>query len=191
MKLKYLPVLLVIALLGATLAQAAPAKGELTFSASLFNPDAGATTWSGTSEYLMPAGKYIVAGPSVSLFDKGATEGGAFGAALEVNLMKGPGLFFGGSLQKPTGDLDDIANWVYGLRAGVKLGKGAWFAKLYLAQMWADMDDSRPAAVAVPVSSDYCEHDHDCRPGSAGASLESVGEEPEGTSFVAGVGIRF
>ncbi len=136
MEARYLPVLLVIALLGATLALAAPAKGELTFSASLFNPDAGETVWQGTGEYLFPVGSYLVLGPSVSLFDLGPTDGGAAGVAGEVNL-KGPGLFFGAAAHKPTGDAADAVDYTYEARAGLKLGSGRWFAKLTASQVWS------------------------------------------------------
>ena len=120
---------------------AADAKGELTFSASLFNPDAGSTVWSGTGEYLIPVGKYLVAGPSLSLFDAGEVGGGAAGAALEVNLSKGPGLFFGGAAHKLTGDAADAADYTYEARAGLKLGAGKWFAKLTASQVWSKAED--------------------------------------------------
>ena len=152
-RLAVLAVLATLAWLSAaTPAMAADAKGELTFSASLFNPDAGATIWSGTGEYLIPVGKYLVAGPSLSLFDAGEADGGAAGGALEVNLSKGPGLFFGGAAHKLTGDAADAADYTYEARAGFKLGGERGGAKIYASQTWAKQESGAtvdPGGTAV------------------------------------------
>src|SRR5262245_51382770 len=59
-------------------------KDELTFSASLFNPNEGDTVWTATGEYLIGVSPHLLIGPSLSMFDTGPTDGTAFGLAGEL-----------------------------------------------------------------------------------------------------------
>jgi len=115
-------------------------SGEATFSASLWNPNEGDTTWSATGEYLFPLGPLVV-GPSISMFDLGPVDGGSAGVAGEFNLTGKAGLFIGGAAHKLTGDAADFADYTYEARAGLKLGTGKWFAKLYASQVWSKAAD--------------------------------------------------
>jgi len=140
---------------------ALPAKNELTFSASLFNPDDGTTVWTATGELLLGiSGGHLLLGPSVSLFDAGDTDGGAYGAALEWNLTGKQGLFVGGAAHVPNGDLADAYDYDYSARAGVKLGTERWFGKLFASQVWTQAADGSTT-------------------------------DPDGTSFQAGIGARW
>lgn len=115
-------------------------KSEVSLSASAFNPADGPTVWSGTAEFLFPIGPLVV-GPSVSLFDLGDTDGGWFGVAGEFNLTGKAGLFVGGSVNKPTGDAADQADYTAQARAGVKFGSGKGFVKVYASQTWSQLAD--------------------------------------------------
>ena len=131
-----LAVLFALAATGAI--YAADAKGELTFSASLFNPDAGSMVWSGTGEYLFPLGdSTFLFGPSISLFDGGGFDGGAAGVAAEFNFGKkcGPGI--GGAAHKLTGDAADQADYTYEARAFFKCGSEHAFVKFTASQVWS------------------------------------------------------
>lgn len=121
--------------------QAATANDELTFSASLFNPNDGTTVYTATGEYLIGLGGNFLLGPSVRLFDAGDTDGGSFGVAAELGVGKTSGFFLGGALHKLTGDAADVADYTGEARAGVKFGGERGFAKLYLSQVWSQQAD--------------------------------------------------
>ena len=158
---RYLPVLVLIALLVPVLAQAGPVNGELTFSAAAFKPNDGGTSWSATGEYLIPlAGGPLLFGPSVSIFDGPGFDGGEFGVAGEVNFGKKCGPGFGGALHRPFGDAADSADYTGEVRAFFKCGTEHAFVKFTGAQTW-----SKAADGAVT--------------------------DPDGTSFLGGVGWRF
>jgi hypothetical protein len=138
----------------------AKAADELTFSASLFNPNQGPTTWAGNGEYLIGVSNNVLIGPSVGLFDLGETDGGQVGVAGKVRIGKKSGLFVGGALHKLTGDAADAADYTADARAGLDFGGEKGFVTVYAQQTWAQND--------------------------AGDRTS-----PEGTSVVAGVGLRF
>ena len=118
-----------------------PQKSELTFSASLFNPTDGETVWSGTGEMLFPIFGNLIAGPSVSLFDLGKTDGGSFGVASELGIGKTSGLFVGAAVSKPTGDAADEYTYSGQARFGVKFGGQHCFVKVYASQTWSKAED--------------------------------------------------
>jgi len=144
----------------ATLTFAAPAKDELTLSASLFNPDNGDTVWSATGEYLIGIGGNFLLGPSVSMFDLGKVDGNSIGVAGELGVGKTSGLFLGGAVHVLGGDAGDAADYTGEARVGIKFGGQRGFVKLFASQVW-----SKAADGAV--------------------------SDPDGTSFQAGLGLRF
>lgn len=118
-----------------------PAKAELTFAAALFNPSEGESVWSGTGEMLFPIAGNLIAGPTVSLFDLGETDGGSFGVAGELGVGKTSGLFVGAAVSKNTGDAADAAEYTGQARLGVKFGGDKGFVKLYASQTWSQAED--------------------------------------------------
>jgi len=149
-----------------TLAATAPAlavgtDGELTLSASLFNAKQGATVYAAKGEYLHAFGDYLYAGLSVSLYDAGETDGGAFGVAGEIHMSGsgkcGPG--FGAALYRPTGDAADLADYTGELRAFFECGDQA-FVKVMATQTWSQQADG-------------------------------ARKDPDGTAVLAGIGWRF
>jgi hypothetical protein len=158
LRIAVIAALAILASMGGILA--APAKDELTFSASLVNPNNGTTVWSGTGEYLIGVAGTLLVGPSVTLFDLGPVQGGSVGVTGEFGVGKTSGLFVGAALKKLTGDAADAADYTGEARAGIKFGGERGFAKLYLSQVWSQ----------------------------AGSGEIS---KPDGTSFVAGLGLRF
>jgi hypothetical protein len=159
--MKHLVIVLAIVLLAISSAICAPSKGELTFSASLFNANEGPTVWSGTGEYLIPIGHHLLFGPSVALFDAGETDGGSVGVAGEVNIgggKCGPG--FGAAVYRPLGDAADLADYTGEARVFFKCGSEHAFVKFTGTQTW-----SKNADGAVT--------------------------DPDGTKVLAGLGWRF
>lgn len=139
--MRHRPVLLaVLAILTALAASgpvlAADARGELSFSAALFNPNDGGTAWSARAEYLIPLGP-LYFGPSGELFDGPGTNGGAVGAAGEVHFGKKCGPGFGAAAYKPTGDSADAADLLYEVRALFECGSGSAAVKFTARQVWS------------------------------------------------------
>ena len=124
----------------AGMAWAAP-KGELTFSASAFNPTNGGNVWNLTGEYLIPVAGNLLIGPSVSMFDAGPFDGGSFGVTGELGVGKTSGLFLGASVLKPTGDASDVVDYTGQARLGVKFGGTKGFVKVYASQTWSQQPD--------------------------------------------------
>jgi hypothetical protein len=112
-------------------------KDEITLSGTYVNPDAGATAWAFTGEYLIAAGPFVI-GPSFSIFDGGEVDGNALGLAGELNLTGLSGLFVGGAAHRLGGDAGDVADYTYEARAGFKFGDGNGFCKVYVAKTWTD-----------------------------------------------------
>lgn len=163
--MRYLKLVMIVAALALSAAAypiLAAEQNELTFSASLFNPNDGPTVFTGTGEFLIPiGGGAFMLGPSLSLFDGGDFEGGEYGVAAELNVggkTCGPGL--GGAVHVPTGDAADLVDYTYQARAFFKCGSAHAFSKLMASQVWSKAED--------------------------GATTE-----PDGTRFTAGIGWRF
>lgn len=129
--------LAVVALLAVAVPCAAEAKGELSFSASLFHPNDGGSSWTARSEYLIPAGDYVYFGPSGELSDGPGYNAGAIGGAFEVHMGKTCGPGFGAAAYKPTGDAADAANLLYEVRALFECGSGSAAIKLTGRQVWS------------------------------------------------------
>lgn len=152
--LRVLPVLIVAALLlfAPSAAYCKAANDELTFSASLFNPNDGPTVWSGSGEFLIGVGGNFLLGPSVGLFDTGSTDGGQVGVAGKLRIGKTSGLFVGGAVHKLTGDAADAAKYTGDARAGVDFGGQRGFVTLYAQQTWAQNESgerSSPEGTSV------------------------------------------
>lgn len=138
MKRYLVPVFVLIALLAPAMALAGPQPGELSFSAALFNPNDGGSSWSARAEYLIPlSGGPIYLGPSGELFDGPGTNGGAVGAAGEVHFGKKCGPGFGAAAYKPTGDTADAADLLYEVRALFECGSGSAAVKFTARQVWS------------------------------------------------------
>ena len=116
---------------------AADGKGELSFSASLFNPNDGGSSWTARAEYLIPAGDYVYFGPSGELSDGPGYNAGAVGGAFEVHLGKTCGPGFGAAAYKPTGDAADATNLLYEARALFECGSQNAALKLTARQVWS------------------------------------------------------
>lgn len=125
-------------LLTCAVAFAGDATGELSFSAALWNPDAGGTSWSARSEYLIPlGGGPIYAGPSGDIFDGPGVNGGSVGVAGEVHVGKTCGPGFGGAAYKPFGDLADDTDYTYEIRAVFECGNEKAAVKVTGRQVWS------------------------------------------------------
>lgn len=133
-------VVLAIALCATGPVLAADAKGELSFSAALWNPNDGGTSWSARAEYLIPLG-HLYFGPSGELFDGPGTDGGAVGVAGEFHLGKKCGPGFGAAAYKPTGDTADAADLLYEVRAIFECGSGSAAVKFTGRQVWSKAAD--------------------------------------------------
>ena len=134
--------LVLAVLLAGAAAFAGDAPGELSFAATLFNPDDGGTTWSARSEYLIPlAGGPLYAGPSGEIFDGPGFDGGAVGVAGEFHIGKTCGPGFGGAAHKLFGDASDQAAWTYELRALFECGNQHAALKITGRQVWSRAED--------------------------------------------------
>lgn len=134
--------LMVAVLLAGAAALAGPNPGELSFGASLFNPDDGKSVWSATGEYLIPLGaSHLYAGPSGSVFNGNDFDGGAAGVAGEFHFgeLCGPG--FGGAAHKTFGDAADQAEYTYEARALFECGNEHAAVKFTGRQVWSKAKD--------------------------------------------------
>lgn len=93
--LAVLVALAVLAATGPALAGPKPLT-ELTGGASYSKPDGGNSSWAAGGELAVPLGSgYVLVGPAIQFVDA-EEDFQAIGGVLEVNLMKGSGLFAGG-----------------------------------------------------------------------------------------------
>lgn len=136
MKRYLLPVLVLIALLGATGAALAGPKPltELTGSAAYFRPDGGSSSWSAGGEVAFPitSSGHLLVGPAIQFIDA-EEDFQAIGGVIELNLMGGSGLFVGGRGLYDPDAADGTDSHTVDARAGFKavFNKGG-LLKVYL-----------------------------------------------------------
>lgn len=124
-------------LFATTLALAAPAPDELTFSANANNPNEGPTTFQLNIQYLIGVTGNFLLGPTVGLFDAGETDGGLFGVTGKLRVGKTSGFWVGASLQKPSGDVADQVSYLGDLLAGYDVGTKHAFATFYASRRYS------------------------------------------------------
>lgn len=123
--MRYLSTLLVIALLGASLAQAGviPAKSEMALSGSYVHPKDSDTVWSFDGQVAMPIGAkgYAILGPKFRLGSDDATQ--AAGAVLEFNLLGSAksGPYFGANGLYNLKDVAGVERYTVDAVAGLKV----------------------------------------------------------------------